>query len=219
MRFSIHTDTPVEDKLAQFLTGWFKDIGIALSTKKLDSNKFTEETGFTGLFDIAISGWSVNPDPEEVLATHLCSRRPTASGEGGGTESFYCDPEYEKLYQQQLSELDRPKRVDLIKQMQKRLYTDAPVIALYYPNNLEGYRKDRITSITPIPEDKGILYGGSGYWPVYSLDSVALPVGPAGGGSGSSTGLIVGAVAIVAVLAAGGFLLVRRRRSVADERE
>jgi peptide/nickel transport system substrate-binding protein len=219
MRFSIHTDTPVEDKLAQFLTGWFKDIGIALSTKKLDSNKFTEETGFTGLFDIAISGWSVNPDPEEVLATHLCSRRPTASGEGGGTESFYCDPEYEKLYQQQLSELDRPKRVDLIKQMQKRLYTDAPVIALYYPNNLEGYRKDRIASITPIPEDKGILYGGSGYWPVYSLDAVALPVGPAGGGSGSSTGLIVGAVAIVAVLAAGGFLLVRRRRSVADERE
>ncbi|MFC7644267.1 ABC transporter substrate-binding protein [Streptosporangium lutulentum] len=175
MRFSIHTDTPVEDKLAQFLTGWFKDIGIALSTKKLDSNKFTEETGFTGLFDIAISGWSVNPDPEEVLATHLCSRRPTASGEGGGTESFYCDPEYEKLYQQQLSELDRAKRVDLIKQMQRRLYTDAPVIALYYPNNLEGYRKDRIAAITPIPEDKGILYGGSGYWPVYSLQAAALP--------------------------------------------
>ncbi|WP_239514146.1 ABC transporter substrate-binding protein [Streptosporangium sp. 'caverna'] len=217
MRFSIHTDTPVEDKLAQFLTGWFKDIGIALSTKKLDSNKFTEETGFTGLFDIAISGWSVNPDPEEVLATHLCSRRPTASGEGGGTESFYCDPEYEKLYQQQLSELDRPKRVDLIKQMQKRLYTDAPVIALYYPNNLEGYRKDRIAAITPIPEDKGILYGGSGYWPVYSLQAAALPAGPAD--DGSSTGLIVGAVAIVAVLAAGGFLLARRRRSVADERE
>ena len=105
--------------------------------------------------------------------------------------------------------------------MQKRLYTDAPVIALYYPNNLEGYRKDRIAAITPIPEDKGILYGGSGYWPVYSLDAVALPAGSAGGGSGSgsSTGLIVGAVAIVAVLGVGGFLLARRRRSVADERE
>ena len=50
--------------------------------------------------------------------------------------------------------------------MEERLYTDAPVIALYYPNDLEGYRKDRIASITPIPEDKGILYGGSGYWPV-----------------------------------------------------
>ena len=111
----------------------------------------------------------MNPDPEEVLATHLCSRRPTATGEGGGTESFYCDPQYEKLYQQQLKELDRPKRADIIKQMQERLYTDAPVIALYYPNNLEGYRKDRIASITPIPEDKGILYGGSGYWPFYTL--------------------------------------------------
>ncbi|MER5319823.1 ABC transporter substrate-binding protein [Streptosporangium roseum] len=217
MRFSIHTDTPVEDKLGQFLTGWFKEIGIALSTRKLDANKFTEETGFTGLFDIAISGWSVNPDPEEVLATHLCSRRPTPSGEGGGTESFYCDPEYEKLYQKQLSELDRPKRAEVIKQMQKRLYTDAPVIALYYPNNLEGYRKDRITSITPIPEGKGILYGGSGYWPFYSLDAVAAPADPAGGGSG--TGIAVGVAAAVVIVGAGGFLLARRRRSVADERE
>ncbi|WP_326820735.1 ABC transporter substrate-binding protein [Streptosporangium sp. NBC_01756] len=217
MRFSIHTDTPVEDKLAQYLTGWFKDIGIALSTKKLEPSKFTEETGFTGLFDIAISGWSVNPDPEEVLATHLCSRRPTAGGEGGGTESFYCDPAYEKLYQEQLSELDRTKRADIIKQMQKRLYTDAPVIALYYPNNLEGYRKDQITSITSMPEEKGLLYGASGYWPVYSLDAVATPA--AGSAGGASTGLVVGGVAAVVILVAGGFFLARRRRSVADDRE
>ncbi|WP_406317838.1 ABC transporter substrate-binding protein [Streptosporangium sp. NBC_01639] len=217
MRFSIHTDTPVEDKLAQYLTGWFKDIGIALSTKKLEPSKFTEETGFTGLFDIAISGWSVNPDPEEILATHLCSRRPTAGGEGGGTESFYCDPAYEKLYQEQLSELDRTKRADIIKQMQKRLYTDAPVIALYYPNNLEGYRKDQITSITSMPEEKGLLYGASGYWPVYSLDAVATPA--AGSAGGSSTGLVVGGVAAVVILVAGGFFLARRRRSVADDRE
>ncbi|MFJ2030923.1 ABC transporter substrate-binding protein [Streptosporangium sp. NPDC087985] len=216
MRFSIHAEDPVEEKLAQFVTGWLKDVGIALSTKKLDSNKFTEETGFTGLFDIAISGWSVNPDPEEILATHLCSRRPTASGEGGGTESFYCDPDYEKLYQEQLAELDRAKRVEIIKQMQKRLYTDAPVIALYYPNNLEGYRKDRIAGITPIPEDRGILYGASSYWPAYSLEAVETSDGPA---DGSSTGLVVGGIAAVVILGAGGFLLARRRRSVADERE
>ncbi|MBG0828751.1 ABC transporter substrate-binding protein [Planomonospora sp. ID67723] len=219
MRFSIHTEDPVEDKLAQFLTGWLKDIGIRLTTRKLDSNKFTEETGSTALYDIAISGWSVNPDPEEVFATHLCSRRPTAAGEGGGTESFYCNEEYERLYQAQLVELDRAARAELIKRMQEKLYTDAPVIALYYPNNLEGYRKDRITSITPVPEDKGILYGGSGYWPVYSLQAVATPSGgPAGGGS--STGLIVGiAAAAVVVLGAGGYLLARRRRAAADDRE
>ena len=145
-RFSIHTDTPIEDKLGEYLAGFFKEIGITLTTKKLDPSKFTEETGVTGLFDIAISGWSVNPDPEEVLATHLCSRRPTPAGEGGGTESFYCDDTFEKLYKEQLKELDRPKRAELIKQMQERLYTDAPVIAIYYPNDLEGYRKDRIKS-------------------------------------------------------------------------
>ncbi|ADB30707.1 extracellular solute-binding protein family 5 [Kribbella flavida DSM 17836] len=215
-RFSIHTDTPIEDKLAEYLTGWFKDLGITLTTKRLDSSKFTEETGTTALFDLAISGWSVNPDPEEVLATHLCSRRPTASGEGGGTESFYCDPQFEKLYQEQQKELDRTKRAAIIKQMQERLYTDAPVIALYYPNNLEGYRKDRIAGITPIPEDRGMLYGGSSYWPFYTVEAVTAD---AETDSGSNTGLIIGIAAGVLVLAAAGFFVARRRGGVADERE
>jgi peptide/nickel transport system substrate-binding protein len=218
-RFSIHTDTPIEDKLAEYLTGWFKDIGIALTTKRLDSSKFTEETGTTALFDIAISGWSVNPDPEEVLATHLCSRRPTASGDGGGTESFYCNPEFEQLYQEQLKELDRPKRAEIIKKMEEKLYTDAPVIALYYPNDLEGYRKDRIASITPIPEDKGLLYGGSGYWPFYTVEAVTKSDGESADSS-SSTGLIVGVVVgTVVVLGLAGLVLARRRKGVADERE
>jgi peptide/nickel transport system substrate-binding protein len=216
-RFSIHTDTPIEDKLAEYLTGWFKELGITLTTKRLDSSKFTEETGTTALFDIAISGWSVNPDPEEVLATHLCSRRPTASGEGGGTESFYCDPQYEALYQQQLKELDRPKRAAIIKKMEERLYTDAPVIALYYPNDLEGYRKDRIASITPIPEDKGILYGGSGYWPFYTLQAVTKDASTDEGGS--NTGVIVGVAAAVVVLLGAGFFLTRRRKTATDDRE
>jgi peptide/nickel transport system substrate-binding protein len=217
-RFMIHTDTPAEDKLAEYLTGFFKDIGVNLSTVKLDSSKFTEQTGYTGLFDIAISGWSVNPDPEEVLATHLCSRRPTASGEGGGTESFYCDPTYEKLYKEQLKEMDRAKRADIIKQMEQRLYTDAPVIALYYPNDLEGYRSDRISSITSIPEDHGILYGGSGYWPFYSMDAPA-PAAAASGGGGSSTGIIIGVVVVVILAGGAVFLVSRRRKSVADDRE
>ncbi|TCO16951.1 peptide/nickel transport system substrate-binding protein [Kribbella steppae] len=217
-RFSIHTDTPIEDKLAEYLTGWFKEIGIQLSTKRLDSSKFSEETGTTALFDVAVSGWSVNPDPEEVLATHLCSRRPTASGEGGGTESFYCDPQYEDLYKQQQKELDRPKRAEIIKKMEERLYTDAPVIALYYPNNLEGYRKDRIAKVTPIPEDKGILYGGSGYWPFYTLEAVTDDAASTDDG-GSSAGVIGGVAGGVAVLAIAGFVLLRRRQGAADERE
>ncbi|WP_157248952.1 ABC transporter substrate-binding protein [Nonomuraea typhae] len=218
-RFSIHTDTPVEDKLAEYLTGFLKEIGITLTTNRLDSSKFTEETGVTGLFDIAISGWSVNPDPEEVMATHLCSRRPDANGEGGGTESFYCNPEFEKLYQEQLKELDRPKRAEILKQMQKKLYTDAPVIAIYYPNDLEAYRKDRITSITSIPEGNGLIYGGSGYWPFFTMDAKATAASGGSTGGGSNTGLIVGIAAAVVVVGGAAIFLARRRKGAADERE
>ncbi|MFB4272289.1 ABC transporter substrate-binding protein [Nonomuraea sp. GTA35] len=218
-RFTIHTDTPIEDKLAEYMTGFMKEIGVTLTTVKLDSSKFTEETGVAATFDIAISGWSVNPDPEEVFATHLCSRRPAANGEGGGTESFYCNETFEQLYKDQQKELDRPKRAEIIKKMQEQLYTDAPIIAIYYTNDLEGYRKDRITSITPIPEDKGLLYGGSGYWPFYTVDVKAqAPTG--GGDGGSNTGLIWGGiVGAVVIVGLGAFFLTRRRKSAADERE
>jgi peptide/nickel transport system substrate-binding protein len=102
--------------------------------------------------------------------------------------------------------------------MEERLYTDAPVIALYYPNDLEGYRKDRIASITPIPEDNGILYGGSGYWPFYTLEAVSKD-GAAADDGGSNTGLIVGIGAAVIVLLGAGVFLMRRRQGVADDRE
>ncbi|MFI7706634.1 ABC transporter substrate-binding protein [Nonomuraea sp. NPDC049480] len=218
-RFTIHTDTPIEDKLAEYLAGFFKEVGITLTTVKLDSSKFSEQTGIAGTFDIAISGWSVNPDPEEVMATHLCSRRPAPNGEGGGTESFFCDKTFEKLYQDQLKELDRPKRAEILKQMQERLYTQAPIIAIYYPNDLEGYRKDRITSITPIPEDKGLLYGGSGYWPFYTVDVKATAAGGGAAGGGSNTGLIAGIVGGVVAVGLVAFLATRRRKGAADERE
>jgi peptide/nickel transport system substrate-binding protein len=103
--------------------------------------------------------------------------------------------------------------------MQERLYTQAPVIAIFYPNDLEGYRKDRITSITPIPEDKGLLYGGSGYWPFYTVDVKATAAGGGAAGGGSNTGLIAGIVGGVVAVGLVAFLATRRRKGAADERE
>ena len=94
-----------------------------------------------------------------------------------------------------------------------------PIIAIYYTNDLEGYRKDGVTSITPIPEDKGLLYGCSGYWPFYTVDVKAAAAAGASGESGSNTGLIAGIVGVVVILGLGAFFLTRRRKSTADERE
>jgi len=102
--------------------------------------------------------------------------------------------------------------------MEERLYSDAPVIALYYPNDLEGYRKDRIASITPIPEDKGLLYGGSGYWPFYTLEAVSKD-GETAESGGLGGGVIAGIAAAVVVVLIGGFFVLRRRQGAADERE
>src|SRR5690606_39693816 len=79
------------------------------------------------------------------------------------------------------------------------------------------YRKDRVASITSVPEQDGILYGASSFWPFYSLEAVESSATAEEGGS--NTGVIVGVVGAVLILGAGAFFLSRRRQSVAADRE
>jgi peptide/nickel transport system substrate-binding protein len=101
--------------------------------------------------------------------------------------------------------------------MQERLYADAYVNVLYYPNVLEAYRSDVIGSMLKQPQPDGMYSGQDGYWSWWS----AAP--PAAGGKRSSDpgpATIAKAVAAVVVLGAGAALLIaRRRRASADERE
>ena len=71
-----------------------------------------------------------NTDPDFILQLHTCAQRPSADGKGGTTDSFFCDPEYDKLYAQQLAEFDEAKRVEIVKQMQARFYDQVPVVIL-----------------------------------------------------------------------------------------
>src|SRR3712207_8135586 len=41
------------------------------------------------------------------------------------SDSFYCNPEYDKLYEQQKVTIDPAKRAEIVKQMQRLLYVDA----------------------------------------------------------------------------------------------
>jgi peptide/nickel transport system substrate-binding protein len=162
-----------------------------------------------------------------------CAQVPKKPDDGRYNDAFYCDPEYDRLFEAQRTELDEPTRVDLVHQALQRFYDQAPYVVLYLQDTVEAYRNDRFTGFVRQPAETGpVIYTQSD--PSYMLlkpvsGSTGASSSGSGGGtetasassdsdSGSSTGLIIAIVAIVVVVAGGGIFIARRRQT-ADERE
>ncbi|WP_019889874.1 ABC transporter substrate-binding protein [Streptomyces purpureus] len=215
-RILCHATDPNDKAVGKYLQEWWGKLGIGLKVDCLDN---VSDPWAKGDYDLAFDGWSVNPDPDYVLSIHTCGALPATPKDTGATDNFICDRQFDELYARQSVEYDAAKRADLVKRMQSRLYDTGYMNVMVYPNAVEAYRTDQISSITTMPEDGGNLWGQDGYWSWWS----AVPAGEggtgAGGGSSSSAGVVVGiGAAVVAAVAAGLFLMLRRR-STADDRE
>ncbi|MGH3730159.1 MAG: ABC transporter substrate-binding protein, partial [Micromonosporaceae bacterium] len=212
-RLYAHADNPGYGSVAKFLEGWWKELGVEVKTESIEQGPLNDKV-YLGEYDVAFSGWGISPDPD-FLAMHTCESLPTVTdGSERAHETFYCNPEYDKLQEQQSQETDEAARAELIKEQQRLLYTEAPQIYLYYHNQLEAYNSDKIDGMSVQPADGGMITGQSSFlWSYYT----ARPAGAESGGSNVGVLLAAGGVAAL-VLAAGGVYLVRRRRT-AEERE
>src|SRR5207248_2670223 len=100
-----NSDRSADSQTADYIRRWLSDTGIAVDVQMLSGNRLNEVTS-GGVYDLALSGWAVNPDPDYVLSLHTCDQRPNPDGKGGTTDSFFCDRLYDQLYAQQLGEFD-----------------------------------------------------------------------------------------------------------------
>jgi peptide/nickel transport system substrate-binding protein len=112
---------------ALLIQRYLKDIGIEMVITFVDSGRQSDiiyEQDFDT--DMYIWGWTGDyEDPSFILSI----MRTEEVGES--SDCFYSNPEYDKLYLEQLSILDRNRRVEVVHQMQKILYEDLPYIMLY----------------------------------------------------------------------------------------
>jgi peptide/nickel transport system substrate-binding protein len=209
-------ESQASQQVVPYVRGWLKEIGIAADVSIVEENRLTELIG-NGEFDMFHWGWIVEPDPDYQLSTFTCAQR--SSGEPGNlsaglSDSFYCNDEYDALYEKQKTTIDPDERAQLVQQMQAMLYEDVPYVVNWYDDNLEAYRSDRFTGFVAQPEDGGSLLFQYG---TYSYRNIK-PVGGSSS-SGMSTGLMVGTgIAAVVVIGVGAVFL-RRQRATADERE
>ena len=215
LRMMLHSDASGDARVGEFVKQWLADLGIAVELESVSDNQVNERTT-GGDFDLAISGYSANPDPDLVLRYQTCGSRPSPDG-GGQPDSFLCDPVYDAAYDRQLGEFDPAARTAAVKQAQQRFYQQRTGLILYYQDSLEAYRDDRFSGFTRQPAQHGVITAQQGSWGYYGARPTAEAMRGTGGGNYELAAWVILAV----VLATGGVVavVVLRRRATMDQRE
>ena len=110
---------------------------MAVTVQVLDPDALTAVCCPAFDFDVIMWGWGSDPDPAFLLGVALCREIPS-----GFSETGYCNPEYDALYDAQAVETDPAARVELIHQMQQILMDDLPYIIPYYYPSIGAWRTD-----------------------------------------------------------------------------
>ena len=109
----------------------------------------TQLTTIIGEGDYDIFNWAWTPyvDPDPMLSYMTCDQ--IADDPDNPTDYYndanYCDPGYDKLYEQQKVELDDAKRVEIVHEMLKRQAQWGVYNTLFTEPEGQAYRKDRFT--------------------------------------------------------------------------
>jgi peptide/nickel transport system substrate-binding protein len=235
-------------KAAQFVAEWYKALGIKTTTQVLDSATLGEKVlppeageGYTADYDIELWGWSGNVDPNALLQIFKCDAI------GSSSDSQYCNPAFDKLYDDQLAATTSEARKAILAEMQNLIYDEAPYDILFYDANIDAYRTDRFAGWQNQPTANGtplLSYGTLGYTlltdaslqptPAPSAEPPAASAGPsviatpAPSGSGTGTGtstssdntpLLLGIAALVAIVAVALGLSRRRGGGKPDDED
>jgi peptide/nickel transport system substrate-binding protein len=227
-RFFFPSDDATYSRATQFIKEWLDQIGIRASATPKSEDELTPIEN-KGQFDLIIWTWTPYNDPTPMMSYLTCAAVPKKPDDGLYNDAFYCDPEYDRLFNAQKIELDPVQRVDLVHQALLRFYQQAPYVVLYNQDTVEGYRNDRFTGFVRQPADTGpIIYTQSD--PSYTLIKPISTSSGSSSGSGnqaavssdsggdSNTGLIIAIIAGIVIVVGGGFFIARRRQT-ADERE
>ncbi len=125
------------DRMFQIIQTSFKQIGIDLQMRKMDTDAATtaingSDNMYTG-YDLAMWDWIPPVDPDFILSVLTCAQW------GNNSDSGYCNPAYDALYLKQGTETDRAQRQATINEMQQIAFNDRPYIVLVYQDIIEAH--------------------------------------------------------------------------------
>lgn len=132
----VRGESPDGQKAAKLMKEWFKEAGIDLKVETIDEGMLTDKI-MEGDFDLFLWGWFVDVDPSSIL------KIMTSDEIQSWNDSFYSNPEYDEIEGREQYVMDPHERQQLIFELQRIVYRDAPYIIISYDPELQAYRTDR----------------------------------------------------------------------------
>jgi peptide/nickel transport system substrate-binding protein len=125
------------DRAFQIMQDGFKQIGVTLIQKRLDTNSAWDAMYSDGhyVFDLAMWDWFPAADPDFILGVLTCDQW------GNWNDTGYCSDQYDALYKEQKSTVDPQARQQIIYEMQQLAFQDRPYIILTYDTRLDAWSK------------------------------------------------------------------------------
>ena len=209
----VRSEAPAEVQYAKLIAEQTQEIGVEFNVQVVSTDKLTELTvrKVDGLpapeFDTFLWGWGGDPYDPSALLDLL-----TTAQIGGSSDAFYSNPEYDRLYREQVTlvgEENAEERQAVVREMIAVLQEDLPYIVLSYDPYLEAYNSDALSNVERLcPAETGeVLCQQVSYEPLLTLQP-----GEGGGGDDTVSGVPGGVAAIgAAIVAAAAFLFGRAR--------
>lgn len=154
--FTLRADNSEEVKAGQMISGSAAKAGIKLNIETVDDGVLIDKI-YSGDFDMFIWGWGADLDPTTILNIM------TTDEIGSMSDSNYSNEEYDKLFLKQQTLMDPDERQELVWEMQRILYEEAPYIILFYDNNLQAVNTEKWTGWKRIPDTGGYFFNLTNY--------------------------------------------------------
>jgi peptide/nickel transport system substrate-binding protein len=204
------SESPFTVQMAKLIAEMGQEIGVKWNVQVVSTDKLTDLTIRTvdgkpaPDFDTFIWGWGGDPYDPSFLLSIL-----TTGQIGGSSDSFYSNPEYDRLYREQTGIFDTEERKSVIAKMVALTQRDLPYLVLTEDPKLEAYRSDRIQQIQPVcPADTGDLFCDQvTYEGVLALQPIA------GAATGATDDTSSGLAALIGLIVGfiGGVIVTRMR--------
>jgi peptide/nickel transport system substrate-binding protein len=218
LRLWARQSSATSQAISKMLAGWLRQLGLKIDLATMDNGALmaklynTEGDAFAPDFDLCIWGWYNSIDPGQSVS-YFCTDQIN-----GWSDSAYSNPEYDKLYNEQLHAIDPVKRKAILDQMQQIIYEQSPYLLLTYANDTEGWNTAKWQGWVQSPAGFGNVINQTGLMATYlDVEPKAAAAGSAASDGSSGTTIIVIAAVAAAIVVVVAVLLLRRRRARAVE--
>lgn len=125
------SNSPIRMQMSEIIQAQLKEIGLDVTVESLEWGAFLTATG-RGDLDMFSMGWG--PSTYDGDYGYYPNFHSSQLG-SAGNRSQYVNPEMDRLLDDAKKEIDVEKRKELYKEVADIIYTDVPVIPMYYTNN------------------------------------------------------------------------------------